>query len=132
MGRQLIVDTALLIDYERGVVDRSLFDQDDVAIAAVTVAEFRTGIEFADTVSRAADRTMTLEAILSTVEVLSYTADTAVQHARLIAHARRSGRPRGHHDLIIASHAVQTGRVLVSTDAAARFGDLPGVRVESA
>ena len=57
---------------------------------------------------------------------------TAAHHARLIAHARRSGRPRGAHDLIIAAHAVETDRIVVSRDAAARFGDLPGVAATSA
>jgi predicted nucleic acid-binding protein len=31
------------------------------------------------------------------------------------------------HDLIIAAHALQSGRVVLSSDANARFGDLPGV-----
>jgi predicted nucleic acid-binding protein len=46
---------------------------------------------------------------------------------RLLAHVRRSGSPRGAHDLIIAAHAAQTGRTILSRDAKARFGDLPGV-----
>jgi predicted nucleic acid-binding protein len=45
----------------------------------------------------------------------------------LIAHARRIGKPRGARDLIIASHAVETDQVVLSRDAGARFGDLPGV-----
>jgi tRNA(fMet)-specific endonuclease VapC len=68
-----------------------------------------------------------LVAITSAVEVLDYTEATAACHARLIAHARRAGRPRGVHDLIIAAHALQTGRTVLTFDAAARFGDLPGV-----
>ncbi len=67
---------------------------------------------------------------MENVEVLEYTQVTAGRHARLIAHARRSGPPRGAHDLIIAAHAAQTGRVLVSRDSSARFGDLPGVTAE--
>jgi predicted nucleic acid-binding protein len=34
---------------------------------------------------------------------------------------------RGAHDLIIAAHAAETGRLIVSRDARARFNDLPGV-----
>jgi predicted nucleic acid-binding protein len=45
-----------------------------------------------------------------------------------IAHVRRSGTPRGAHDLIIAAHALQTERIVVTSGAKARFGDLPGVR----
>jgi predicted nucleic acid-binding protein len=47
--------------------------------------------------------------------------------AGLLAHVRRTGTPRGAHDLIIAAHAAETGRTIVSRDAKARFGDLPGV-----
>jgi predicted nucleic acid-binding protein len=60
--------------------------------------------------------------------VLDYTETTAVHHARLIAHVHRTGTPRGGvHDLIIAAHAVESGRSVLSLDAKARFGSLPGV-----
>lgn len=130
MGRRVILDTNVLIDYERGFVDRAALDDDELAIAAITVAEYRTGIELADTAERAAERSRALAVIVETVEVLEYTAATAAHHARLIAHARRSGRARGAHDLIVAAHAVQTKRILLSRDAEARFGDLPGVTAE--
>lgn len=127
MGRRLILDTNLLIDYERGRLDQRSFDDDELAIASITVAEYRIGIEFAQTAQQVTRRESALEAIIDAVEVLDYTEATAAHHARLIAHARRSGRPRGAHDLIIAAHAAQTGRIVLSRDAAARFGDLPGV-----
>lgn len=127
MGRRLILDTNLLIDYERGRLDQRSFDDDELAIASITVAEYRIGIEFAQTSQQVTHRESALEAIIDAVEVLDYTEATAAHHARLIAHARRSGRPRGAHDLIIAAHAAQTGRIVLSRDAAARFGDLPGV-----
>ena len=127
MGRRLILDTNVLIAYERGTLDRTLLDDDELAIAAVTVAEYRVGIELADTVARAADRARALAAIVSAVDVLDYTDATAAHHAQLIAHARRAGTPRGAHDLIIAAHAAETGRIILSRDAKARFGDLPNV-----
>jgi tRNA(fMet)-specific endonuclease VapC len=40
---------------------------------------------------------------------------------------RRSGSPRGPRDLIIAAHAAETRRIILSRDAKARFGKLPGV-----
>jgi len=127
VGRRLILDTNVLIAYERGTLDRTLLDDDELAIAAVTVAEYRVGIELADTVARAADRARALAAIVSAVDVLDYTDATAAHHARLIAHARRAGTPRGAHDLIIAAHAAETGRIILSRDAKARFGDLPHI-----
>lgn len=130
MGRRLILDTNILIAYERGTIDRGALDEDELAVAAVTIAKYRVGIELADTVARAADRARALAAITASVDVLEYTETTASHHARLIAHTRRSGTPRGAHDLIIAAHASETGRTVLTRDAAARFGNLPGVTAE--
>jgi len=127
VGRRLILDTNVLIAYERGTIDRTALDADELAIAAVSVAEYRVGIELADTPGRAADRARALVAITSAVDVLEYTEATAAYHAKLIAHARRTGTPRRAHDLIIAAHAMQTDRIVLTFDAKARFGDLPGV-----
>ena len=127
MGRRLILDTNILIAYERGTMDRSSLDEDELAIASVSVTEYRVGIELAGSASRAAERARALAAITSAIDVLDYTQATAAYHGRLLAHVRRSATPRGAHDLIIAAHAAQTGRTILSRDARARFGDLPGV-----
>ena len=127
MGRRLILDTNVLIAYERGTIDRAALDDDELAIASVSVAEYRVGIELADTPERAAERARALTTITSVIDVLDYTATTAAHHGRLLAHVRRSGTPRGAHDLIIAAHAAETGRTVVSRDVKARFNDLPGI-----
>jgi predicted nucleic acid-binding protein len=127
VGRRLILDTNVLIAYERGTMDRSSLDDDELAIASISVAEYRVGIELADSAERAAERARALASITSAVDVLDYTQATAASHGRLLAHVRRSGTPRGAHDLIIAAHAAQTGRTILSRDARARFGNLPGV-----
>ncbi len=127
MGRRLILDTNILIAYERGTIARSSLDDDELAIASVSVAEYRVGIELAGSAERGAERARALASITSAVDVLDYTQATAAHHGRLLAHVRRSGTPRGAHDLIIAAHAAQTGRTILSRDARARFGSLPGV-----
>jgi tRNA(fMet)-specific endonuclease VapC len=132
VGRRLILDTNVLIAYERETIDRAALDEDQLAVAAVSIAEYRVGIELADTPVRAADRARALVAITSAVDVLDYTEATAACHAKLIAHARRAGTPRAAHDLIIAAHALQTDRIVLTFDAKARFGDLPGVSVSNA
>jgi tRNA(fMet)-specific endonuclease VapC len=127
MARRLILDTAVVIAYERGAIDRSSLDDDELAIASISLAEYRVGIELAGSSGRAAERARALAAITSAVDVLEYTSGTAAHHGRLLAHVRRTGTPRGAHDLIIAAHAAETGRTIMSPDATARFGDLPGV-----
>ena len=132
MGRRLILDTNVLIAYERGAIDRAALDDDELAIASISVAEYRVGIELADTPERAAQRSRALATIMSVIDVLDYTPATAAHHGRLLAYVRKSGPPRGAHDLIIAAHAAETGRTVVSKDAKARFSDLPGVTAISA
>ncbi|MGH3025695.1 MAG: PIN domain-containing protein [Gaiellaceae bacterium] len=127
MGRRLILDTSGLIAYERETITRSQFAYDDIVVAAVSIAEFRVGAERADTPERRDRRLAILADIRASIDVLDYTEATAVEHAKLLAVVRRRGRPRGLHDLIIAAHAAETDRTVVSTDAAARFSDLPGV-----
>lgn len=127
MGRRLILDTNVLIAYERGSIERSALVDDELAVASITIAEYRTGIELADTPGRAAARARALATITSVIDVLDYTPLTAAHHAQLLAHVRRSRTPRGAHDLIIAAHAAETGRLVLTTDAKARFSELPGI-----
>lgn len=127
MGRRLIVDTNVLIDIERGRTD-TLRDDDELAVAAVTRAELLVGVELAPDDVTARRREQRASLILDGVQLLDYTERTADIHAALLAHVRRAGAPRGAHDLIIAAHAIEAGRVILTRDAKARFGDLPGVR----
>lgn len=130
MARRLILDTGVLVRAERGRarLERALRDDDDVVIAAVTAAELLVGVELADEKHRA-DRAAYVQDVLETVPVEDYTLDVASVHARLLAHVRRAGRSRGAHDLIIAATAAATGRTVLTGDAAAAFGELPGVDV---
>ena len=117
----------MLITAERSAhrLDRLLADGDDVAIAAVTAAELLLGVELADASHREPRRSF-VESVLSVVPVETYDLDVARAHAALLAHARRSGRPPGAHDLIIAATAVARRREVVSGDRGG-FRELPGV-----
>lgn len=119
----------MLIAAERdqGALEEAIGDTDDVAIAAITAAELLVGVELADE-ARRERREAFVAAVLETVALEAYGLDVARAHARLLAAARRAGRPRGAHDLIIAATAVATGRPVVTADASG-FGDLEGVAV---
>ena len=125
----MILDTTVLVDAERGgdapleVID----DGDDVAVAAVTVAELKVGVQLAKG-RRRAKRERFVAAILDAVSIESYDLDVADAHAGLLAHVRRTGTPRGAHDLIIAATARAQNRQVVSSDQRA-FAELPGVSV---
>jgi len=123
----LILDTGALIALQRGDVDRDdVHDDDaDVAVSAITAAELLVGVELADRPHRTRRREL-VEGTFQRVEIIPFDLDIARHHAELLAHVRRSGQPRGAHDLQIAATARATGRTLLTTDARA-FTDLPGV-----
>lgn len=124
----LLLDTTFLIDTERGNrIDRAIGDDDDIAIASVTLAELLLGVRLASGKKKASRRTFVAELIRS-VPIIPYDARVAVEHADLMAAVRRQGRPRGAHDLMIAATARASGRSVVTADRRA-FIDLPGVAV---
>jgi tRNA(fMet)-specific endonuclease VapC len=96
-----------------------------VAIAAITAAELLVGVELSDS-TRRQRRSAFVENVLSTIPIEPYDLDVARIHASLLAHTRRTGRPRGAHDLLIAATALTHRRTVVSADPAG-FADLPGL-----
>ncbi len=107
------------------MLEERIGDDDDVAIAAITAAELLVGVELAD--RRRRDRRESyVRAVLETISIERYDLAVARAHAGLLAHVRRSGSPKGAHDLIIAATALACDREVVSTDADA-FADLPGI-----
>jgi tRNA(fMet)-specific endonuclease VapC len=129
MARRLILDTGVLIASERGSRDvrHAVAPEDDVVIAAVTVAELRAGVELASD-DHGHARSQFVARVLKALPVVPYDLATADAHARLLAHVHRTGGRRGAHDLLIAATALVTNRTLVSTDRSGRFSRLPGVQ----
>jgi tRNA(fMet)-specific endonuclease VapC len=128
----VLLDTTFLVDAERSdsALEAVVADDDDVAIAAITVAELLVGVQMADTKRRRTTREAFVLDVLESVPVLTYDEQIARSHAELLVAVRRAGRPRGAHDLIIAATARATGRAVVTADASA-FSDLPGVAVRN-
>jgi tRNA(fMet)-specific endonuclease VapC len=125
---ELILDTAVLINIERGrLAPEDIWsDDDDVAIAAVTAAELWLGAELADAVNRP-PREAFVQWMLGLLTVEDYDLKVARVHGRLIAANRRAGRTRGAHDMIIAATAAARDRILLTPNKG--FAELPGVRV---
>jgi tRNA(fMet)-specific endonuclease VapC len=127
----LLVDTTFLIDAERdaAVLDELIDDDDDVAVAAVTVAELLVGVKLATRRYRERHQEY-VDAVMATIPVCDYDVGVAAEHAELLAAVRKAGRPRGAHDLIIAATARATNRTVITADPDA-FDDLPGVTAVS-
>jgi tRNA(fMet)-specific endonuclease VapC len=102
-------------------------DEDDVAVAAVTIAELRVGAMLG-TRKKAAARSAFVADILEAIPVIAYDVAVAEAHARLLVEVRRQGTPRGAHDLLIAATAAASRRAVVTADATA-FANLPDVDV---
>jgi len=99
---RLLLDTTFLIDAERSLadLDHLIGDEDDVAVAAITVAELQVGVELSKGKTRHRRQEL-LDAIVVAVPIVDY-------------------------DLIIAATASSSGRSLVTADRTA-FVDLPGI-----
>ena len=106
-------------------LDAVIGDEDDVVIAAITAAELLVGVGLSAGKSRQR-RQAFVEDVFSTIPIEPYDLDVARTHASLLVHTRRSGRPRGAHDLLIAATALTRGRAVVSADPSG-FEDLPGL-----
>jgi tRNA(fMet)-specific endonuclease VapC len=78
---------------ERGRLrlDDLIGDEDDVAVAAITVAELLDGVELADAANQARRRAL-VGSIVATIPIEDYDLEVARSHALLLAHAHRSGR----------------------------------------
>lgn len=126
---RLILDTTVLIAAERASTstDEVVGDDDDVAMAPVTVAELLVGVQLADREHQPARRRY-VDALIDTIPIEPYDLEVARTHAALLANIYEGGRPRGSHDLLIAATARKSGRTVVTADARG-FADLPQVEV---
>ncbi|HVB51772.1 MAG TPA: PIN domain-containing protein [Acidimicrobiales bacterium] len=123
----MLLDTTFLIDAERSDVSLNdvIDDDDDIAVAAVTVAELLVGVELAKGKTRH-NRQSLVDDILAALPIVDYDLEVAKAHSQLLVAVRLQGRPRGAHDLIIAATAMSSNRTVVTADQSA-FSDLPGV-----
>ena len=113
----LLLDTTFLIDTEHGGVglDDAIGDDDDVAIAAVTVAELLVGIKLTSGRRREARQAYVKE-VLESLPIIAHDRSVAIEHAELLVAVCSQGRPRGAHDLLIAATARATDRTLITAD----------------
>ncbi len=92
-----------------------LFGEQRCCISAIVAAEIRYGLEKNALNAR---KRQWVESALARLEVLPWTDVCAIVYGRLRAVQARKGRPLGLMDLLIASHALSEGSVLVTADQA--------------
>ena len=84
-------------------------------LSAIVVAEIRYGLEKLPAASRLQ---ALVEATLHTLEILPWSEACTRVYGRLRADLERNGKPLAAMDLLIASHALSEGCVLVTADQA--------------
>ncbi len=100
-------------------------------IAAITAAELLVGELLATGKKRRVSRRAFIDDLLATIPVEPYDLAVARAHAELLVHTRKTGTPRGAHDLLIAATARAHRRTVVTADRAG-FDGLPGVSLRRA
>lgn len=127
----LILDTNIFIKVEK---TKSQIDFGQWAslgesfISAITVSELLVGVHRANTPARRTKRMAFVEAIISGIPSIPFTAEVARVHADLFAQLSQQGKMIGAHDLIIAATAATHGFSVI-TGNAAEFERVPGLNI---
>jgi tRNA(fMet)-specific endonuclease VapC len=126
-----LIASDVIIQSERKALDlqawlRTHADQ-EVRLAAITVAELWRSTERASGVQRE-KRQRFLRGILEVFEVVPYTEEAALEHARLSATLEATGQRIGLQDVILGATALVSGATILTFNTR-RFSAIPGVAV---
>ena len=129
-----LIDSSVLIAAERGALDLdgilNEHRETEFALSAITASELRHGVHRAKSEARRGRREAFVEAILSSLPVISFDLVAARVHARLWAKLAAKGIAVGQHDLIIAATAVSRGLDVATRDTRS-FPKIPGLSILS-
>ena len=123
----LLIDTSLLVAFERGDAAIETLGDEDAAISVVTVSELLHGVHRARGAQQTRRRAV-VEAILAAFDAIPVTERVARIHAEIWARLSSRGSVIGNHDLWIAATALSHG-FGVATRNARDFERVPGLRV---
>jgi len=130
----VLIDTSVLIEYERGRVDlkRHLAgrEQEEFFLSVITASELLHGVHRAADLNVRARRSAFVEAVLERFPLLSVDLAVARAHARLWAELMAEGRLIGPHDLWLAATCLAHGLTMVTANVR-EFARVPGLAVES-
>src|SRR5438270_3509976 len=103
-----LLDSSILIRFERTGSALRLADDEEVAIAAITASELLHAVHRAD-LQRRAQREAFVAHVLRVLPIYAFSLETARVHARLWADLAGTGHLIGPHDLILAATALALG-----------------------
>jgi tRNA(fMet)-specific endonuclease VapC len=129
----VLIDTDMLVDLERGVINpevENAIGDEDRAISVITVSELLHGVHRA-TGARRTRRRAFVEHLLAGMRAIEITEPIARVHAEIWAQLAAKGQLIGAHDLWIAATALAHG-MGIATGNADEFRRVPGLRVITA
>lgn len=130
----VLIDSNVLIDAERGLVDLAAKvkgrEGEEFFVSVVTASELLHGVWRAKDARMRARRSAFVEGILERFPVLPIELAVARTHAQLWAELDAKGAPIGAHDLWLAASCVALGHALITRNAR-EFKRVPGLKVEA-
>jgi tRNA(fMet)-specific endonuclease VapC len=129
----VLIDTDMLVDLERGVINpevENAIGDEDRAISVVTVSELLHGVHRAAGAQRTRRRAF-VEHLLAGMRAIEITEPIARVHADIWAQLAAKGQLIGAHDLWIAATALAHG-MGIATGNVDEFQRVPGLRVITA
>jgi predicted nucleic acid-binding protein len=127
----LLIDADVIIQSERKAFDLGAWlrshPDEEIKLAAITVAELWRSVERATGVRRARRQKFLLHA-LPVFEVVPFGQKAAAEHARLWSDIESTGQRMSAHDLILAATAKENGATIVTFNTK-RFAAVPGLTV---
>ena len=87
--------------------------EDGLCISSITLAELKHGAFASAAVER---NSIALNQFLSIIDILDYDDQAAIEYGKIAAGLKRKGMPIGIMDALIASHALATGKTLVTNN----------------
>jgi tRNA(fMet)-specific endonuclease VapC len=100
---------------------------DDAGVSSVVAAELWYGVALSQ---KKKQNEAALRDFFDYVEVLDWPSAAGPIYGQIRAHLKKTGMPIGAMDLLIATHALYLGSVLV-TDNTREFGRVEGLRIEN-
>jgi predicted nucleic acid-binding protein len=127
----IIVDADVIIHGEKGLFDLKGWlatkPEEQFEIAAITVAELWHGVERASGAQRHR-REQYIRTAIEFFPIVTYTEETAYEHARIWAELSARGKMIGLYDLIVAATALERG-CAVATFNKKHFSVVAGLNV---
>ncbi|MEK6725408.1 MAG: type II toxin-antitoxin system VapC family toxin [Deltaproteobacteria bacterium] len=129
----IILDTGILIAYERGNLDIDKLVKDNAdepfGLSAITVSELLHGVHRADSESRKLKREAFVQKVIDTFPIYPFDISAARIYADVWASLLKKGVPIGAHDLLIAATAISLG-FSVATHNVRDFNKIKGLTLK--